>query len=245
MESEKNKAVHYGVAIVVFLLFLSAFSLRKPLKTDSIQVNIAKQYEQELVTEHDVSRLVDSLIEGSKNELSNLHRFEKSLTEMPFIQQANFYLNNQGVLKIDIEQEKPLARVVGAQTKGYLNENGKVFATSPFRTSRNIVITGVGTENFVVTEKNPEWRSKFLEMLRYLRKNEFFEYQIAQIEVFDDGELTLYPQVGDQIIRFGKPENFEHKFKRLLAFYKQVIPKAGWAKYNEITLKYDEQIICK
>jgi cell division protein FtsQ len=54
--------------------------------------------------------------------------------------------------------------------------------------------------------------------------------------------------IGDQKIVFGtaySEEEVKEKFKRLKIFYKEAIPYEGWAKYNEISVKYDGQIVCR
>jgi cell division protein FtsQ len=59
---------------------------------------------------------------------------------------------------------------------------------------------------------------------------------------------VLVPLVGDQKIVFGtanSAEEVKEKFERLKIFYKEAIPYEGWAKYNEISVKYDGQIVCR
>ena len=37
----------------------------------------------------------------------------------------------------------------------------------------------------------------------------------------------------------------ESKFEKLKVFYKEAMPYEGWRKYDEISLKYNGQIVCK
>jgi hypothetical protein len=55
--------------------------------------------------------------------------------------------------------------------------------------------------------------------------------------------ITIFPQVGDERIEFGKPENAEVKFKKLMIFYKEILPRTGWNKYNRVNLEYEGQIV--
>ena len=35
------------------------------------------------------------------------------------------------------------------------------------------------------------------------------------------------------------------KFRKLLAFYRNIAPEKGWTRYSEVNLKYKGQIVCK
>ena len=37
----------------------------------------------------------------------------------------------------------------------------------------------------------------------------------------------------------------EQKFRKLLAFYRNIAPEKGWTRYSEVNLKYKGQIVCK
>jgi cell division protein FtsQ len=55
----------------------------------------------------------------------------------------------------------------------------------------------------------------------------------------------MFPQVGGQLIEFGKPENLELKFKKLRIFYKEILPEKGWNAYERVNLEYEGQIIAE
>ena len=71
---------------------------------------------------------------------------------------------------------------------------------------------------------------------------------IGQVYLENNGDFVLVPLIGDQKIVFGtaySDEEVKEKFKRLKIFYKEAIPYEGWSKYNEISVKYDGQIVCR
>ncbi len=59
----------------------------------------------------------------------------------------------------------------------------------------------------------------------------------------------LHVKIGDNVkIIFGTAysnEEVREKFRKLKIFYTEAIPYEGWNKYEEISLKYDKQIVCK
>lgn len=76
-----------------------------------------------------------------------------------------------------------------------------------------------------------------------IREHEFWHAQIAQLDIDNKSRITFFPQVGDEKIEFGKPEDLDVKFKKLMIFYKEILPRIGWNKYNRINLEYEGQII--
>jgi len=82
-------------------------------------------------------------------------------------------------------------------------------------------------------------------VLQYIDADPFWKAQIAQIELNENNELTLYPQVSKQVIIFGSPEDYEQKFKKLKVFFKQILPQKGWNKYEKVNIKYNNQIVCE
>jgi cell division protein FtsQ len=46
-------------------------------------------------------------------------------------------------------------------------------------------------------------------------------------------------------VQFGKPEDFESKFTKLMIFYKEILPQRGWTRYERVNLEYDGQIVAE
>ena len=67
----------------------------------------------------------------------------------------------------------------------------------------------------------------------------------GSINVLDNGTMEFVPRVGDHIIYIGTPNSIDKKLERLRKFYLYGLNKAGWNKYNYISLEFDNQIICK
>ena len=59
------------------------------------------------------------------------------------------------------------------------------------------------------------------------------------------GEIVIYPQVTGQLVEFGTTANYEDKLKKLMIFYKEVLPQKGWTKYERVNLKYEGQVIAE
>ena len=81
-------------------------------------------------------------------------------------------------------------------------------------------------------------------MADFVNKNEFWRAQIEQVFIQANGQLLLLPQVGDYLIEFGTPDDYELKFRNLKAVYQQGFKNLGWNKYKAISVKYRNQIVC-
>ena len=57
-------------------------------------------------------------------------------------------------------------------------------------------------------------------------------------------EFELIPRVGSQVIELGDADNLEEKFENLKLLYLEGFNKIGWNKYERISLKYKNQVVC-
>ncbi len=67
--------------------------------------------------------------------------------------------------------------------------------------------------------------------------------QIDQVDILPGGAFDLIPKLGNQVIHFGKAENYQEKFNNLLCFYRQVLSKKGWSQYSSLDVQFDGQIV--
>jgi cell division protein FtsQ len=86
---------------------------------------------------------------------------------------------------------------------------------------------------------------QLMELLTRIRGDEFWSAQIAQLDIDSHCRINVFPQVGDEHIEFGKPDNLDTKFKKLMIFYKEILPRVGWNRYSRINLEYEGQIVAE
>jgi cell division protein FtsQ len=163
------------------------------------------------------------------------------------VKDAQIFNDLKGNLVVNIDQMRPLARIINSFGGGsYISTESTILPLSTKFTSRVVVISGNYTNkiNDAYLQKSKEGR-ELIEMLQFIEKDEFLKAQIAQLEINDMGEMIMYPQIGKQYIEFGTAENFKVKFRKLKAFYKEILPTKGWGTYEKISLKYQNQIVCE
>jgi cell division protein FtsQ len=67
--------------------------------------------------------------------------------------------------------------------------------------------------------------------------------QIDQIDITAALQFEMIPKLGNQLIRFGDVNNYQEKFNKLLAFYKQVQTRIGWNKYSVLDIRFKNQVV--
>ncbi len=141
---------------------------------------------------------------------------------------------------------RPIARIVRNDgPDGYIAEDGTIMPVSEKFTSRVVLVSGSYVAQLLKQNNmhEKEETQKILDLINTIRQDEFWSAQIAQLDIDSKTRITIFPQVGDERIEFGKPENTEVKFKKLMIFYKEILPRTGWNKYNRVNLEYEGQIV--
>ena len=126
-------------------------------------------------------------------------------------------------------------------------EDGTIMPVSPKFTSRVLVISGnfvpslLKVPNILEMEEGRE----LMAMLNMIHEDTFWNAQIAQIDLDAKARATLFAQVGDERIEFGKPDDLDVKFRKLKIFYKEILPRVGWNRYDRINVEYEGQVVAE
>ena len=168
--------------------------------------------------------------------LSNfyLNELEIAFLEHPAIKNAEVYSNQKGVININLQQRKAVVRIKTDNTDYYLDEQGMKMPLSSEYTPRVLVVTG---------DVNESKHTSVFSFIEIINKDIFWKSQITQVH-FSNNEVIIIPRVGSQKIHFGTLTDVNKKLGNLYQFYKQAMPVKGWQTYSEISLAYNNQIIC-
>lgn len=153
-------------------------------------------------------------------------------------------LNNR--LLVDIVQFNPIARIVSEKDKDlYVDLDGNIFPTSIKFSERVILIHIDDNLNFNFRNINStDFGQKIFSLIIYIRNNDFLKRIISEIDIKEDKNIIIYPQVSKQKIIFGYPVKIDDKFNKLIFFYKKILPAKGWNTYRSVNLKFENQIVC-
>ena len=163
-----------------------------------------------------------------------LNELEIAFLNHPAIKNAEVYSNQEGMININLQQRKAVVRVKTDNTDYYLDEEGIKMPLSSEYTSRVLVVTGD------VNESN---HSSIFSFVERINNDKFWKSQITQVH-FNNKEVIIITRVGGQKIHFGTLTDVNKKLGNLYQFYKQAMPIKGWQTYSEISLAFNNQIVC-
>jgi cell division protein FtsQ len=160
---------------------------------------------------------------------------------------AELFGDLKGNLIVNVELRRPIARIVQNDAPdAYIAEDGVVMPVSEKYTSRVVLISGAVKQLLESEDLNKSEEGKqLLEMIEYINEDKFWKAQVAQLDIAKNGKISIYPQVTGQLVEFGKPENIEVKFNKLMVFYKEILPTRGWTRYERVNLEYEGQVIAE
>ncbi|MEH6308896.1 cell division protein FtsQ [Olivibacter sp. CPCC 100613] len=177
-----------------------------------------------------------------------IHELENSLKENPFIRDVRVFTEMDGMVHVKIEQREAVVRVINnVGNDFYIDREGVKFPTSKLYAPHIIVANGNVGERF--DGKSDTVGTSLVRSLckiaDFLGRDSLWNSQIEQLYVNDEQDIEVVPRVGNQKIILGNADSLPDKFNRLMVFYKQIIPKAGWGTYKTVNLKFANQIVCE
>ncbi|MDD6473152.1 MAG: cell division protein FtsQ [Bacteroidales bacterium] len=174
---------------------------------------------------------------GKKMEEIQVSQIEEFIASHPLMRSVECYKTPSNKILVEIQQRIPVIRVIASNGENYFVGNEAEII--PFN-SRCVVdlpvATGVIDKTFA---KNELYRFAL-----FLKKNEFWNSQIEQINILSDKTIELVPRVGQHVVYLGTFANYQEKLERLKKFYTKALNQVGWNKYSRINVEFSNQIIC-
>ena len=226
---------------IALLILVSSFGSYKSesLKVSGVEIDIDYTDHQYFVKKNDVASQIMEMypyIDSLHLREININLLEESLDNHPSIRKAEVYSSLDGILRIDVIQKKPLARVQNSTSGFYIDEKGDSMQLSSNYSAKVPLVTGLTSLQ--------EQRTVF-DFLKSVQQDDFFKNLFAGIHINANGEWVLYPKPGNHKVRLGKPQNLDKKLERLKTFYQTVVDQNNIDSIKTLDLKYDGQVICR
>ena len=175
----------------------------------------------------------------------DLKGMEARLLEHPSIASAQVFHRLNGVLYVDLNARKPIARVSGVDESFYIDETGMKFPLSRHYSPNIPLVRGVIDENMEPVDTLGCVLEELMPVIRFVHNDPFWSAQVSEIRRNQAGEIIIYPEVGNIPMILGDTDNLGNKFSRLFAFFQQVVRKQGWQKYKQVSVQYHGQVVAK
>ena len=233
-----------SVCCVVAMVSASRIDDRKVVKSVAVHLKNDKKYhfiqEQQILDLAITDRGVD--VEHTPIPLLNLHGMEQAIKADPWVAGAQVYVDNEKVLQVYVTQRIPVARIFQQDSKSYYLDT--TLSIMPLSAS-NIYYTTVITNVPELKNDSASWalRKNIITLVRTIQADTFWNAQVAEVEVDSLGQFELLPILGDQKILFGDAVNIREKLANLFSFYKNVLNRIGWDKYDVLDVRFAGQVV--
>ncbi len=253
---KKYKNIIFWILITGFLVISISFISDKSssIICNKISILVTDSLENTFVERKDIVALLlnknPKILGITFNEI-NTESIENDIIKHPSISSSEVYKTINGSLNIIVDQKNPIIRIYPKTGKGFYIDQEGFFMPLSNKFSSHVVI-GNGEINVSINyDKTPDIKSlnnktitDLYTIALFLNNNQFWNSQIEQIYVKNNGEYELIPRVGSQIIMLGTTDNLEVKLRNLKAVYLNGFNKTSWTKYEYLNLKYNNQVIC-
>ena len=231
------------VAIMLLGYLIFAFFMLQDRKQEAfcnnLIITIKDSVNRQYLSQNDIVSLLKTAqlypVDKPFNSI-NTHTIREKIAANEFVSDVMVYKTPSGSIKIEISQKMPILRVFSGRDSYYVDESGSIMPTN-YLFPAYLPVAGGSIEKSLAT-------SELYKFALFLQKHTFWNNQIEQIYVHPNQEVELIPRIGNHRIILGNFDDFEEKMSNLLLFYEQAIPKIGWEKYDVISLKYKNQIVC-
>jgi cell division protein FtsQ len=243
--NSKIKSLIFAGCSIVSIGALAGFaSSRQNEKIcKKVSINVDNEYNNYFIGDKEVKDLLTR--EGERN-LEDLKNLEKRIEANKFVDDADVYRGLDGNIHVKVKQNRPIARIIRSDQDVYIDTEGRTLPLSDRYTARVIPVTKSALIKSLDNEFFQDSTGKhYLSLLKFIEDDQFWKAQIAQMHIDGKGKVSFLPQVGEHTIEFGKPVEVEAKFRKLMIFYKEVLPVMGWDKYKRVNVEYEDQIICE
>ena len=223
-------------ALVVFLFSFTSVRNKNRKLTKSMVVfvdNSSPYIKQETVNKLLIENKTDA--QSIRKVKLDLNQLEKSINSNPMIEKSEVFVSIDGILKAEVKQKTPVARIFNEEGSFYIDYQGNIMPLSEEFTARVPIISG---------DINNVNKDDFSKLLRFIYNDDFLKKNIIGIQITTVGSLKMQTRNFNYEILFGKSINMERKFNNYKAFFQKAVVDSSLYHYRKINLTFTQQVVC-
>lgn len=224
---------------VALLSFLVSFSAKRHACKSLTGIKIKVDHESGRYFVND--SLVKKIVEGKQLQIQriplgnmDIGQVEHILNRNSFIQKSQVFQDIDGIMRIQIDQETPIARINTGADEFYLSEQLTKIPLSHLYSAEVLMVGGAIDEQDFKGLKD---------LIDYITADKLLKKHIIAVKKEKPNSFILLVNKGEYIIEFGELNNFQEKFDKLKLFYEQYLGKVGLNFYERINLRFKNQIV--
>lgn len=231
----------FNILKLIFLVVISstifAFSNWKNRDRNVTDIHVEFYGENTMfITQSSVSKLLIQNQEGVTDKakrIIDLNELEAALKSNEMIKTAEVYMSVDGEIYAEIEQKKPLARVLSENF--YIDEMGSWMPLSENYSARVPLVTG--------NINKADLKGVYV-IAKHIDQDEFLKEHITEIHQNSNSDFKLRLRTNNIIIELGDTTALRTKFNNLKAFYQKALKDNIIDSYSKLNLRFTSQVIC-
>lgn len=234
------------ISLVVLLLgyMLASFILfnesDRRVRCNNLHITVVDSAECDLVKAGDLYQYIEQAglsPVGKSCRLVNTEDIEQYVRQIDILRDVQCYHKRNGDVYLSVKQRHPVMRVVTDENETYyLDQDGDRIAVNDMYLDYLPLVLGCIDDTLSAADLLP--------LVQYISADSFWNAQTEHLYVSPRHEVELMPRVGNHVVLLGTPDGYEDKLARVLALYKQAMPRIGWSVYDTISVKYHGQVLC-
>jgi cell division protein FtsQ len=236
-----------ALSVGALSLLIAAMETRNSKPCVEVKIAIVAGKNAMFVNKQDVERKLRNIsgdMVGKPLKDFDLKRMEDSLESNPWVENAELYFDNNRILQVKVVEKNPIARIFTVKGNSfYLDTSLSRLPLSEKFTPRLPVFTGFPSERTKWKKSDSVLLGQMKEISLFLAADSFWMAQIDQVDINEQKDFVMVPKIGEHMIQFGDGNNVESKFRKLYAFYDEVLSKTGWSKYSTINVGFKGQVV--
>jgi cell division protein FtsQ len=230
------------------VLLIAAMSKKNNDQIAGVEIKISGVQNNYFISKKDVMEMLEKVNKGKLDKSTvnslDLAAMENRLEKDQWVKKAEIFYDNNNVLQVKITEREPIARIFTISGASfYIDSSLTRLPLSDKFSARLPVFTGFPTEVRVLKRQDSVLLNEVKILTEYIGSHPFWMAQIDQIDITAALQFEMIPKLGNQLIRFGDANNYQEKFNKLLAFYKQVQTRIGWNKYSVLDIRFRNQVV--
>lgn len=222
------------LAIVsIFFAFSSSQNNAKPIS----EVEVSFIGDNNLfISKTKVDKLLiqnNDYIKCVSKDILDLKALENKLSSHDMIENSEVYISINGILKIDIKQRNPYARVI-SDSSFYIDNNGTKMPLSDNYSARVLLVHGLNDESKI---------DYVFKLIKTIRDDEFLNLNVTDI-LINKSDISLRVRNCNFEVLVGDLNNLETKIKNFKAFYQKAYRDKILNNYKKVNLQFNNQIVC-
>lgn len=226
----------------------------------NIRISINYQNSDTLISSDEIMQMLISgfdTIEGRVLQPKDIAGMKNLIAANPYIAYCDVDFMLNGALRIRATQRTPILRITNGSQAWFVDDKAVVMPRHNSFSARVTVAGGhldhtrvlkAGNDLQALADTNAAFASgnlyELITLAKYIHNHQLLNRMVEQIYVNASGEFELFTIVGRQRILFGRVDDMEEKFNKLLIFYQAGPSVNGLNQYRTINLKYNNQVVC-